>query len=80
MAMPKNKDGVSKLVELQNSVPISDKIFLDTKEASALSGIGYGKIYEIVHRPDVNFVVNQGNRILIHREKFIKWLYEATEF
>ena len=80
MAMAKNKDGVSKLVELQNSVPISEKIFIDPKEASALSGIGYAKIYEITHRPDVNFVITQGRRILIHREKFTKWLSEVTEF
>lgn len=78
--MAKTKDGVSKLVELQNSVPINEKVFLDPKEASAYSGIGYAKIYELVHRSDVDFVIKQGRRYLIHRKKFIKWLSEATEF
>lgn|GEM_PF-1453599 len=80
MAMQKNEDGVSKLVELKNSVSISEKVFLDPKEASALGGIGYAKVYELVQRPDVDFVVKQGRRYLVHREKFIKWLSEATEF
>ena len=38
MIMAKTKDGVSKLVELQNSVQINEKVFLDPKEASAYSG------------------------------------------
>lgn len=80
MAMQKNENGVSKLVELKNSVSINEKVFLDPKEASALGGIGYAKVYELVKRPDVDFVVKQGRRYLVHREKFIKWLSEATEF
>ena len=43
------------MVELKNSVSISEKVFLDPKEASALGGIGYAKVYEIVQRPDVDF-------------------------
>ena len=44
-----------------------------------MSGIAYDTIYEVIAKPDVDFVVKSGKKNLIHREKFEQYLRNITE-
>lgn len=80
METTKKENELSDLMSLRNSVPLTQKIFLTVKEACALSGIAYDTIYEVIARPDADFVVKQGKKNFIHREKFEKYLSNIKEF
>lgn len=79
MATYKNKEEMSELMRLKDSVPIEHKLLLTTKEACALSGIAYNTLFTLVNKPDVDFVIKSGKKYLIHREKFEQYLRTITE-
>lgn len=80
MGTTKNGKELSDLMELRNQVPMTQKVFLTVKEACAYSGIAYDTIYELIAKPDVDFVVKQGKKNFIHREKFTRYLEKLKEF
>ncbi len=79
MGTLKNENELSDLMMLRSQVPLTNKIFLTVKEACALSGIAYDTIYEVIARPDVDFVVKAGKKNFIHRVKFEQYLSKITE-
>lgn len=62
-------------------VPISQKFLLTIKEASQYFGIGENKLYKIANNylnSKEKFVILNGNRMMIHRIKFEKFLDNIT--
>lgn len=55
-------------------VEIKDKITLTTEEAAALTNIGVHKIRELTKERDCDFTLMLGNKILIKREPFERYL------
>lgn len=72
------KKGVVSITKV-NDVPIWQKINLTIEEASAYSGLGDKKIRELVKDKRCPFVLKNGNKYLIKREKFEKWI-DQIEF
>lgn len=60
------------------NVPIYKKISLTVEEASALTNIGKTKIYDLVKESDCDFSLKIGNKILIKREPFIRYLMKKS--
>ena len=57
--------------------PIWEKINLTIKEAAALFGIGEKKIIELTNDENCPYVLYNGNKRLIKRKKFEKYLGTA---
>lgn len=53
---------------------LSHKEFLSIHEAVVYFGVGANFMYEIVNRPDADFVVPNGRQRLIAREKFKEYM------
>lgn len=58
---------------------IAKKMCISVKEASYYSGIGLNFIYELMKRPDCNFVIMVGRRKLIKRELFEQYINDRKE-
>ena len=56
------------------NVPIQEKSNLTLEEAAAYFGIGVNKLREISNDPKCDFVLFVGNKRLIKRVPFEKWL------
>ena len=61
----------------KNEVPIWHKTNLTNYEASAYSNIGLHKLREITDDDECNFVLWVGNKRLIKRELFDKYLKDT---
>lgn len=55
-------------------VPIHEKATISIQEAVAYTGIGEHKIRELVNQRNCDFVIKIGNKNLIKRQKFEKFL------
>ena len=55
-------------------IPIKDKLNLTIKEASAYSGIGETKIRELLHEKGCPFLLKIGNKNLVKRKEFEKYI------
>ena len=62
---------------MKMQVPIWEKYALTIDEASAYFGIGTGKIRELTNDNDCNFVLWVGNKRLIKKQLFEKYLSAA---
>ena len=63
--------------KIKKEVPIWERFLLTVKEASAYFNIGENKLYRIVDDymdSDYKFVIQNGGRSMIKREKFEKFL------
>ena len=65
---------MSKHIFSENELPC----YLSAKEVSAYLGLGLTATYDLLHHPDCP-KINAGARILIPRDKFLKWLDQITE-
>lgn len=59
------------------SVPIWEKIALTLEEAAAYSNVGINRIREITNNENCPFVLFVGNKRLIKRKPFEKYLEQA---
>ena len=59
-------------------VPISEKFTLTIREASLYFGIGEKKIRRLIEDDPGNFALQNGNRFLVIRPKFEKYLCETS--
>lgn len=63
----------------QNYVPLWKRYALTVTEAAALYHIGESKLRMIAdEHPEADFIIMNGNRILIKRQKFEEFLDHAT--
>ena len=58
-------------------VPIWEKASLTLEEASAYSGIGINKIRELTNARDCDFVLWVGNKRLIKRKRFDRFIEQS---
>lgn len=66
-------------VVMKSDVPIWEKINLTIKEAAAYSNIGINKIEELLKQPRCDFVLYVGNKRLVKRKEFEKFLSQSVE-
>ena len=58
-------------------VPIWEKAALTVEEASAFSGIGVNKLYDLTKDSNCSFVLWVGNKRLIKRRPFEKFIEQT---
>lgn len=59
------------------NVPVWEKVALTLEEAAAFSNIGINRIREITNNENCPFVLFVGNKRLIKRKSFEKYLEQA---
>ncbi len=59
-------------------VPICEKYLLTIKEASVYFNLGQKKLYSLADENLGRFAINNGNRVLIIRTKFEKFINESS--
>ena len=63
----------------QNTIPVWKRYDLTITEAAAYYHIGENKLRMIAdEHPEADFIIMNGNRILIKRQKFEEYLDHAT--
>ncbi len=62
-----------------SSVPIENKIALTIPEAAEISNIGQNKINKLLKAPHCPFVLYVGNKKLVKRKEFEKFLSDRVE-
>ncbi len=60
-------------------VDIKDKPLLTINEASKYFGIGLTKLTELVNAPNCTFVLNNGNKKLIKKDRFNDFLMKSKK-
>ena len=65
---------------IQLNVPVYKKVLLTVEEASDYSGFGVNKVRNIIKEKNANFVVNNGNKHLIMREKFEQYILNMETY
>lgn len=66
-------------VNMQNRVPIWEKMNLTLEEAAEYSNIGINRIREISNAPNCPFVIYVGRKRLIRRKEFEKYIGSQIE-
>lgn len=61
------------------AVPIWEKCTMTIQEAAAYSNVGENKLYKLVKNPRCPFVLYVGNKRLIKRREFEKFISETVE-
>lgn len=61
-----------------NRIPIWEKMNLSIEEAAEYSNIGINKLYEIVNEPSCPFVLFVGQKKVIKRKEFEKYIEKAS--
>ena len=60
-------------------IPVWKRYTLNIEEAASYYHIGQGKLREIVEEhPEAEFIIYNGNRVLIKRERFEQYLDTCT--
>ncbi len=62
-----------------SSVPIENKIILTIPEAAEISNIGQNRINKLLKAPHCPFVLYVGNKKLVKRKEFEKFLSDRFE-
>lgn len=64
---------------MRAEVPISEKIAWTIPETAQMSNIGENKLYELVNNPRCPFVLFVGNKRLIKKHEFLKYISDNVE-
>lgn len=65
----------------ENSIPLSEKFLLTVKEASMYFNIGENKLYRIAtdySGSEYQFIIENGSRTMINRQKFENFLNNTS--
>lgn len=62
-----------------NSVEIKDKVLLTIPEAALYSNIGQNTLSDLVSQPRCSFVLYVGNKRLIKRKEFERYIADTVE-
>lgn len=57
-----------------NEVPISEKAYLNVKEAAEYTNVGINKLVEISNEASCKFVLHVGKKRLFNREGLVEYL------
>lgn len=63
----------------QIQVPICNKLTLTIEEAAEYSNIGQNRISEMLKKPRCPFVLYVGNKKLVKRKEFERFITESVE-
>ena len=77
VALNGNRIGNVHRYRLMKEIPIWEKSNLTLEEAAAYSGIGINKIREISNAKNCDFVLWIGNKRLIKRQRFDRFIDQA---
>lgn len=72
-------DKKERVDSMKEEVPICEKVLMTVDEASAYSNIGVSTIRKLANDPRCTFVLTNGNRKLIKRKDFEKFLESKLE-
>lgn len=72
-------DKKERVDSMKEEVPIYEKVLMTVDEASAYSNIGVSTIRKLANDPRCTFVLTNGNRKLIKRKDFEKFLESKLE-
>ena len=64
---------------MKNRVPIWEKINISIEEAAEYSNIGINKLYEMTNEPSCPFVLYVGQKKVIKRKEFERYMERATK-
>ena len=64
-------------IDQTKQVLLKDKPLLSINEAATSSGVGKHKLYELTDDPKCEFVLWNGSKRMIKREKFVEYLMKA---
>lgn len=64
---------------MNSEVEICDKIAWTIPETAKMSNIGENKLYELVKNPRCPFVLFVGNKRLIKKNEFVKYISDNVE-
>lgn len=64
---------------MSNELPITEKFILTIKEASQYSNIGINRLSRMLDDPYCPFVLFNGNRKLVKRIEFEKYLTDTVQ-
>lgn len=67
------------MIDNRFEVPIWEKIMLTKEEAAAYSHIGINKLEELLKKPNCPFALYVGNKNLVKRREFEKFIAESVE-
>ena len=67
------------LIEKKKEQPFWKKKCLSVNETAAYTGIGRGKIRELMKRKDCNFMTTDGYQVYVIIDKFVKFLNSRNE-
>ena len=62
---------------MENYIPVPQKLTLTINEAAAYSNIGINKINSMLRTPNCPFVLFVGNKKLVKRKEFEKYISES---
>ena len=62
---------------MDKNIPIPEKMNLTINEAAAYSNIGINKINSMLRTPNCPFVLHVGNKKLVKRKEFEKYISES---
>ena len=62
-----------------NTIPIEHKLVLTIPEAAEMSNIGQNRINKLLKAPNCPFVLYVGNKKLVKRKEFEKFLSDHSE-
>lgn len=65
------------MTEEKATIPIKDKYLLTIREAAEYSNIGINRLSRMLNDPYCSFVLFNGNRKLVKRIEFEKYLSES---
>ncbi len=65
-------------LDMKNRVPIWEKINISIEEAAEYSNIGINKLYEMTNEPSCPFVLYVGQKKVIKRKEFERYMERAT--
>ena len=64
---------------MNSKISIADKIAWTISEAAQISNIGENKLYELVKNSRCPFVLFVGNKRLIKKNEFVKYISDNVE-
>ena len=67
------------MMSYYSSVPIENKIVLTIPETAGISNIGQNRINKLLKAPNCPFVLYVGNKKLVKRKEFEKFLSDRFE-
>ncbi len=64
---------------MKNTIPIWEKMNLSVEEAAEYSNIGINKLYKMINEPSCSFVLYVGQKKVIKRKEFERYIEKVNQ-